>query len=227
MPPKGGHPPHYPSRECFAIIGPEEPPAGGDPPPAARAGERPTPEQIEARWQELEETHRSLEREEAALNAAMIPHARIRMRNVGHQIAANETDLPKVARARQNIGAAALLARQLPPPAMPNERWAQHGLRTMLERAMVQQTNGSSDWHGHLTDDPQDSKCYSLTDRHGQTGKQKQAATPGGDTTTRVDPAPAHNDAPMHERLGPECEARLTINSRRRNVVEEPEGPTP
>ena len=51
--------------------------------------------------------------------------------------------LPHFTRASQNIAAMVALLRGLPGPATPEDRWAHHEIRTLLEHAVAQQAESS------------------------------------------------------------------------------------
>lgn len=92
---------HQPWRECFTVIRPEATPPGSRPPQANDGGPRPTPEQIAARWQELEDIRQGLDREEAELDEDVEPNARLRARVVGRRIEGDVGDLPLFERPSQ------------------------------------------------------------------------------------------------------------------------------
>lgn len=124
-----------PWRECFAVIRSEYMPAGSRPQQAYASRPQPMPEQIAARRQEIEEARRSLEREEAELDAER--HARIRVQDVGRRIETDEEGFPLFDRPSQYVAAAALLAWQLPQVATPEQQRVHNRLKTLLERAAV------------------------------------------------------------------------------------------
>ena len=64
-------------------------------------------------------------------------------RDVNRRIIEDDEALPQFARVSQNIAAAAAFLRGLPGAATPNERWAHHEIRTLLERAAAQQAESS------------------------------------------------------------------------------------
>ena len=66
-------------------------------------------------------------------------HARAVARDVNRRIIADDETLPHFTRASQNIAAATALLRGLSEPATPEDRWAHHKIRMLLERAMAQQ----------------------------------------------------------------------------------------
>lgn len=109
------------------------------------SGSRLTPEKITTRWQELEDARRCLEREQAKLDAAAKILTGARVCDLGQRIETNTDGYPLFDLATQCVAAAALLTRQLPPSSTPEERRVQSGLKSLLERATVQQAESSTE----------------------------------------------------------------------------------
>ena len=63
--------------------------------------------------------------------------------DVNRRIFEDDEDLPHFTRASQNIAATAALLRGLPEPTTPEDRQAHREIRTLLERAAMQQAKSS------------------------------------------------------------------------------------
>ena len=64
-------------------------------------------------------------------------------RDVNRRIIEDDEALPNFTRMSQNIAAMAALLRGLLGPATPEDRWAHHKIRTLLEHAAGQQAESS------------------------------------------------------------------------------------
>ena len=162
-----------PSRECFnlevrgtppnaqGVVGPSNatPPLNRSPGihPRARGaasvpaeGQRPDLEplnELEARLKEervrLRQLRETLVQDQSAREDG--GEARRRARDVNRRIIEDEGgDVPPVfSMASQNVMAAALLLRAMPEPSTPEGRRVRHGLRGLLEQAVVQNAESS------------------------------------------------------------------------------------
>ena len=63
--------------------------------------------------------------------------------DVNRRIIEDDEALPHFTRARQNVAATAALLRGLPKPVTPEDCWAHHEIRMLLERAAAQQAKSS------------------------------------------------------------------------------------
>ena len=147
---------HHPSHECFMVgtlEGYIESIHEGEATPTnnlndeVEADAGPPPrlwvEQLKAQHQELKEARLQLEQERAELEREIERHgdggrARAMARDVNQRIIEDDGALPHFARASQNITAIAALLCGLPEPATPEDQWAHHKIRMLLEHAVVQ-----------------------------------------------------------------------------------------
>ncbi|KAF8670522.1 hypothetical protein HU200_050542 [Digitaria exilis] len=143
-----------PTWECFTVVPPDDLTNGANGTEIWL-----TPEQIAAKRQELEDVRLALELEQAQLDANMEPAARAR----AHEL---------FDRASQCIAAAMLLSRQLPQPSTHEERRVQNGLKTLLERATVQQAESSAGRRRYSGVGARDSRSPSPVDKKKPTDAQ-------------------------------------------------------
>ena len=64
-------------------------------------------------------------------------------RDVNRRIIIDDEALPHFTRVSQNIAAVMALLHGLIEATMPEDRWAHHEIRTLLERTVVQQAKSS------------------------------------------------------------------------------------
>ena len=105
-------------------------------------------EQLKARQQEIDEAGQGLVREYANINREIERRkdggrARATARTVHQRILTDNGALPHFARASQNITAATALLHGLPEAATAKDCRAHREIRTLLERAAVQQAESS------------------------------------------------------------------------------------
>ena len=62
---------------------------------------------------------------------------------MNQRIIADDEAIPRFARASQNIAAVAALLHGLPEATTPEDHWAHREIRTLFERAAVQQAESS------------------------------------------------------------------------------------
>ena len=104
--------------------------------------------QLRVQHQELEEARLQLEQKRAELEREIERHedggrARVVARDVNRRIIEDDEALPHFTHASQNIIARAALLMGLLGPMTPEDRWAHHEIRMLLERAVVQQAKTS------------------------------------------------------------------------------------
>ena len=108
-------------------------------------------EQLRARYQELEDAHLQLELERAKLERK-IERRRDGGRacaissDVNRRIVEDDEGLPHIARASQNIATMVALLERLSKLMTPEDHRAHCEIRTLLERATVQQAERSLSW---------------------------------------------------------------------------------
>ena len=200
-----------PWRECFVVVPP--PGAGNDPTqrPANNAGVLLSPEEIAERLRAAEERRQEIDREIEELGG--VTPNRVHGNDGEQQIQTDEFGFPLFKRASQSVAAAALLADQLPLPESPEFRRVHDGLKNFLKRAAVQQAESSAERRGLYYEDGADSRS------HYTTGKGAgDAAAVAQREPAPVQPTPAAcNVVPVRKRLGPNRDARDTLEARRRD----------
>ena len=97
---------------------------------------------------ELEEARLQLEQEHTKLDQEIERHgdggrACAMAHDMNRRIIADDEALPRFVRASQNIATVVALLHGLPEAMTPEDRWAHHKIRTLLERAVAQPTESS------------------------------------------------------------------------------------
>ena len=144
-----------------------------------------------------------LEQERAELECEIKRHgdggrARAIAHDINQRIIEDDGGLPHFAQASQNIAFTAALLQRLLEPTTPEDHWAHHEIYKLLERAMVQQVESLLSRRREL-----DTSQRVSSGRHGWDVFIHQAPHDGGGLAM----------VPVHERLGPNCDARNTLDA--------------
>lgn len=223
---------NHPSRECHMVqITPvvvrdgaalEVPPAGAVPNnEAEQASHAPPPDptqlhQLQERRRELDDVRRQLALEQEAVDCELEQqmggrHARARACDINDQIVNAKPDENLVARAGQNIVAAAALLETLPEQVTPEAQRVQRRMADLLARATQQQESDSQ-------------RCVAQLSRRTASTRNNGAGNDAGrrDATVQQNPRPQGEQGPLsvHSHIGTERDARRTIKALRRVEAE-------